>query len=163
MTLGRLLLVLAAVAYSAAGLAEDSFQERRPDIEQLLEVTGALAIGQQMNAAIVGQMTQLIRQVRPDIPEETLAVIPEEVNGVLSENTDTLMGAMITLYAKYYTAAEIKEMLRFYESPLGKKTIRVMPALMAEGMQAGQLWGQSLGPIIERRIRARFKEEGVEL
>jgi hypothetical protein len=54
-------------------------------------------------------------------------------------------------------------MIRFYSTDLGKKTIRVMPALMQESMAAGQQWGQALGPQIEERVKARLKKEGVAI
>ena len=38
-----------------------------------------------------------------------------------------------------------------------------MPQLVQESMLAGQRWGQSLGPLIENRIKQRFKEEGIKL
>jgi len=35
------------------------------------------------------------------------------------------------LYDKYFTNEEIKGLIAFYESPIGKKTIQVLPALSA--------------------------------
>ena len=43
------------------------------------------------------------------------------------------------------------------------KAISVMPQMAQEGMRAGQAWGQSLEPEIERRITARFEKEGITL
>jgi len=42
------------------------------------------------------------------------------------------------LLAKYYTAAELKELIRFYGSPLGQKSLRITPEVMKDVMAAVQ-------------------------
>lgn len=66
------------------------------------------------------------------------------------------------LYHKYFTTAELKEMVLFYKTPTGKKVTSVLPQVTQEGMLAGQKHGQSLGPVIEKRLKARFKKEGAK-
>jgi len=43
----------------------------------------------------------------------------------------------LRIYAKYFTEQEIEDLVAFYASPTGKKTLEVMPQLMSEGMKAG--------------------------
>lgn len=153
-----LLLVICAPSHS-----NDLTSEKKADIERLLQMTGALSIGQQMSTAIVNQMTNVIRKARPDIPQRVLDVLPQEVNAVIAENLPAFREAVVPLYHKHFTGEEIKEMIRFYSTDLGQKTIRVLPMLVGEGMQAGQRWGQSLGPVIEQRIKARLTKEGYSI
>lgn len=126
-------------------------------------MTGALDISKQMSAAVVNQMSNVFRQARPDMPSQVMAVMSDEINVVISENIGTFKDVAIPIYHKNFTAEEVKGMIEFYSTDLGKKTIRVMPSLLNESMQAGQQWGQSLGPIIDQRIRARLKREGYTL
>jgi hypothetical protein len=112
---------------------------------------------------MVAQLTQVIKKARPEIPQKTLDVLPGEVAAVIDANSAAFKEIMFPIYHKYFTGAEIKEMIRFYSTDLGKKTIRVMPALMQESMAAGQQWGQALGPQIEERVKARLKKEGVAI
>jgi hypothetical protein len=160
--IGTALLVLWC-SWATPSLAEELTAAKRADIEQLLQMTGALGVGQQMSTAVVGQMMQVLRKARPDIPERVLKVLPEEVNAVIEENLGNLKEVVIPLYHKYFTGEEIKEMIRFYSTPLGKKTIEVMPVLVNESFQAGQQWGQQLGPVIQTRVQARLKKEGYDL
>ena len=160
---GRTALLLLLMACATPTFAEELTAEKRADIEQLLEMTGSLAIGRQMGGAVVQQMTQFLRKARPDIPQQVLDVLPAEVDGVIMDNMSALKDMTIPLYHKYYSGAEIKEMIRFYSTPLGKKTIETMPSLMNEAIALGQNWGQSLGPAIQARIQARLKKEGYDL
>ena len=63
---------------------------------------------------------------------------------------------------KHFTDNELKQMIEFNKTELGQKIIRVMPQITQEGMQAGRLLGQSLGPEIQQRIAARFQSEGIQ-
>ena len=55
---------------------------------------------------------------------------------------------------------EVKGLIAFYGTPLGKKSIQVMPALMNECLKAGQEWGQGIIPNLMPRLEARLKQEG---
>ncbi|MDR2209268.1 MAG: DUF2059 domain-containing protein [Azoarcus sp.] len=160
----KALIVLFAlsIAYIPAK-AEELTPEKRADIEQLLTMTGALSLGKQMSDMVVSNMIQTLKEVRPDIPEKALNVLPAEIAAVFDENMGALMELTIPLYHKYFTAAEVKEMIRFYSTDLGKKTIRLMPALMQEAMVVGQQWGKSFAPQLNQRIMEKLKQQGINL
>ena len=163
MTTARLLILGFLLALSGPSFADELTAAKRADIEKLLEMTGAAAMGKQMGVAALGQMAQVIRKMRPDIPQHVIDTLPDEVGAVFDANIDSFKEQVISIYSKYFTASEIKGMIAFYATDLGKKTISVMPALMAESMATGQQWGQSLGPQIDARIKARCKKEGYPL
>jgi hypothetical protein len=45
--------------------------------------------------------------------------------------------AYVRIYAKYFNEQELADLVAFYDTPTGRKSISVMPDLMREGMQAG--------------------------
>jgi hypothetical protein len=49
-----------------------------------------------------------------------------------------MLDAMVPIYARHYTVDELHQMAVFYQTPVGVKSLRLMPQLMAEGMQVGQ-------------------------
>jgi len=51
---------------------------------------------------------------------------------------DEMMVEMVPLYANNYSTAEIKELTRFYTTPLGRKMLALTPRLSAESMALGQ-------------------------
>ena len=140
--------------------------EKRQRIERLLEVTGALKIAQMMSQAVTRQMTNAISQARPDIPAEAMDIVAEETNAVIPEAMVAKGGfidLIIPVYAKHFSIDELDGLIAFYESPVGAKTVRIMPQITREAMQIGQAWGQSLGPTIVERVKLRFEEKGYEL
>lgn len=157
-------LLFAALWLVAAPVAADDLTpQKRADIERLLEMTGATKIGRQMAALSAAHMTQSLRQSHPQIPPRALDFLPEEVAAVFDANVGAFLSAMIPVYHRYFTAEEIKGMIAFYSTDLGRKAISAMPGLMSESMTVGQQWGQSLGPAIAERVRARLKKEGIDL
>ncbi|MCW5621545.1 MAG: DUF2059 domain-containing protein [Burkholderiales bacterium] len=163
MVVARILLVMILFASPGRGFPEELSAQKRADIEKLLEMTGALALGRQMSDFFVTRFTQGLRQTYPDIPQQVLDVLPEEVDAVVSANMDDLKAGVIPIYHKHFTGRDIEEMIEFYSTPLGQKTIRLLPVLMSESMQVGEQWGRSLAPAIEQQVKARLRKEGYGL
>jgi hypothetical protein len=60
-------------------------------------------------------------------------------------DSNTLLDLAVPEYDKNFTREEIRGLIQFYESPLGKKAITVVPQLMAELQTKGRKWGEDLG------------------
>jgi uncharacterized protein len=65
---------------------------------------------------------------------------------------------MAQLYAKAFTPAELQDLIRFYESPTGRKAARVMPGLTKQAMQIGTGIAQAHLPELQQMIRDRASE-----
>lgn len=143
--------------------AEELTPGKRADIERLLKMTGALSLGKQMANAVVVGLTQNLQKARPDIPANVLNMLPGEVAAVFDENMESFKQEIIPIYHKHFTGAELKELIKFYSTDIGQKTIKVMPALMQEGMLVGQRWGQALAPQINKRVTEKLKQQGVKM
>lgn len=155
--------LIICLAYGPIVTAEELSKEKRADIEKLIEMTGALAIGKQMSDFFGQQYWQSIRAARPDVPPELFQALQSEINVVIDEKIVQLLDQIIPVYHKHFSHEEIAKLIAFYETPIGGKIITVMPALVQESMLVGQRWGQSLAPQIQRRVLERFKAEGVDL
>jgi len=139
--------------------------QKEEAIIELMTITGAMDMGEQMSQAMTQQMIQVLRRARPDIPARAFDIVGEEVQSTVMEELakGDFNNNIIPLYDKYFTLAEIQQLLDFYETDIGKKTIEVMPQLTQESIIIGQQWGESIGPIIGQRITRRLAEEGIEI
>lgn len=61
----------------------------------------------------------------------------------------------IPIYQKYLTIDDLKQIIAFYESPVGKKLASVTPAMTAEGMQLGQQLGMEIATQIQKELKAK--------
>ncbi len=117
---------------------------KRTDIIRLLQVTQATSMGEQA----VQQILSTFRQMMPQVKEDVWQEVKKEVSA------DELIQRLIPIYDKHFSAGELRDLLRFYESPIGKKTTQVMPAINQEALQIGQQWGSEVALRVKRRVEA---------
>jgi len=67
-------------------------------------------------------------------------------------------GDIAALYAKNYTAEELNELNKFYQTPLGQKTVQLMPQLAAAGAKIGQSKMIQHMPEMKAMIEAELKK-----
>jgi len=51
--------------------------------------------------------------------------------------TEALVDLLVPIYEKHFMAGEVRELIRFYESPIGAKLAATTPALLIDVVQAG--------------------------
>lgn len=133
----KLLLSIAFLLIAQITIAQDA--NFKADVLKLISISGADA---------------QIKMVKPQI----LNMIPENKKENFSKDFDasvpSLLDKMVNIYMEIYTAADIKAMIVFYESPVGKKMSEKAAELGQKSMQAGQEWSQELQSLI-----AKYKEE----
>jgi len=70
----------------------------------------------------------------------------------------SLKDDMTKLYMAEFTEAEINELTKFYQTPLGKKTVKKMPLLMTKGAEIGQKRVQEHLPELQAELTAGEKK-----
>jgi len=123
---------------------------KEADIRRLMALTHTTLLDKQT----IGAMEAHVR------PAITNALPPGEYRAKLVDlfvakyksklNPEELKERAIPVYDKHFSAAEIKEMIRFYETPLGQKVLKEMPVVTAELQQMGQAWGAKFFPRIAK-------------
>lgn len=137
-------------------------KESQSDIVKLLKLTGAEALGLQMGVAVTNQMIDALMAQDPEVPPKAVESIKDEINIVFAEEMPNLIMEIVPIYARHFTPDEIKGLIAFYSTPLGKKSIEAMPAIMDECLQAGQEWGTGLSTKLIPRLESRLKKEGFD-
>lgn len=99
----------------------------------------------------VDQMLQMQVQQNPQ-----LAPFQAQMKAFLNKymSWDSLKNDMATVYTEEFSEQELNDLVKFYETPLGKKTVEKMPALMAKGAAMGQKRVQEHLPELQAAITA---------
>jgi len=74
-----------------------------------------------------------------------------------------LVDATARIYAEHFTEAELRDLLTFYQSPLGRKMIVEEPKVIDESMNHAGQWGDALAEDVIARMRAEMKKRGHDL
>lgn len=120
------------------------FAEQDEDrVRYLIELSGGADIG----VMIFENMMMSFRDTFPDVPAEFWDRMVDVVE------TDDIMDILVPIYRKHFTAEDIAGLIRFYESPLGRKLIERQPDMAQESMSAGETWGERIAQeVVDRMI-----------
>jgi hypothetical protein len=128
--------------------------EKARDIRRLMEVTKANEVGLQ----VARQSLDALRE-SPALPEaqrdRILKILEEELLAEFGGNK--MAEAMVPIYDRHFTAEEVKGLLAFYETPLGRKVVETLPEVMREA----QTFGAERGRIAGLRAMTRMMSEGL--
>ena len=104
-----------------------------------------LARADKLAVPVYAQVQQMFAQrfVEAKAPESEKAMLETyqaKANAALDQAVgwDKLKPDMVKLYTRNFNEQEMKELIRFYESPLGKKVLEKMPTLTAQSAQLTQ-------------------------
>ncbi len=163
--MNKIISILILLVFAQFAFAEDLTVEKKRVIDEMLEITGALEVGERMGTAVASQMISAMSQREKDLDPKIVAIVQDEVGNIMHDEfiaNGFLNEMSYTIYHKHFTLVELKEMVAFYKTPTGSKMATLLPQITQEGMIAGQKHGQSLGPIIQKRLVARFEKEGIK-
>ena len=155
-----LLLSIVPVCRAQAPAAQ---QPVDPDIQRLMELTGASRAGTMMASLIAAQIQRQMQQQHPDVPPRALEIIrttlDEEFKAAFAPD-GPLMHELAGVWSKHFTHDEVLGLIAFYDTPLGRKITGSMPVIMQECAQAGTAWGQQSVPAISKKVQERLRAEG---
>ena len=74
------------------------------------------------------------------VSNPNLKIIEKEYGETMKEilNWENLEGPIGKIYEDHYTKSEMEDLIKFYKTPIGKKSIELMPAISAATMLATQ-------------------------
>lgn len=131
----KLLFTVALILLAQFSFAQDAF---KADVVKLIQNSGA-----------AGPMKVAKEQVMAVVPEAKKAAFSKDFDATLP----SLYEKMAKVYMEVYTHQDIKEMLKFYESPIGKKMAEKSGELSSKSMAAGQEWGMELQTMISKYMQ----------
>lgn len=152
--------VLTAV-FSAVLAAAGSAQAAPPSeaaVRELMDATNArssIAVSMQnMSKAfpqVLRQRAEAVVRNNPKLNEEQrkaeLASVERRMPAITAalqkdlndpKLVDELYNQVVPMYARHFSADEVKALTAFYRSPAGKKSLQVMPQLLADSAQVAQ-------------------------
>lgn len=162
-TLHALLLFVILGAHVTTVSAQTVDDALRADIEALLDASGAANVGQQLATIISGQILDGLKQSNPNIPDRAIAVAKEVLASEFGDafgGQGSLKARIVAIYANHFTREDIRGLLAFYQSDVGKKLVGLQPVLVQESAQAGRAWAEQRIPQITDKLKSRLRAEG---
>ena len=138
--------IAVCICFAPISTAQESAKADMKDIMRLMDLSGSANMGEQM----LNQMMGTFQQRLPDVPQEFWDAYRAEMD------MDELVGLIAPVYARHFTAADVQALIKFYESPVGKKMVTTQPMILQESMAIGQSYSQS----VTMKLMDKLKAEG---
>ena len=157
----------ALIALAAIGIAAPA-QSQQPSAnsiliaKQIVQLKGVQQMMDPIARGVVEKVKNVVMQTNfmwaKDINEVT-AQMHKEFDGRSSEMVDTAARA----YASHFTEPELKQILTFYQSPVGQKMIVEEPKAIEDSMHNAAEWADNLSVDVMNRMRAEMKKRGHDI
>ena len=146
----------------------------------VVELVDAMGIKEQARTTVDGVMTAVSQQSQGIIENMVLSesglsrTEKEKIAAVSRESYERFMKAFrervfkqidiaktvediaVALYTKYFSDQELSDLIAFYKTPTGKKSMQVLPTLATESIQMAQ---EKMGPTLEKIVKELLEEE----
>lgn len=127
--------------------------------KELIAATNSTAVFTPLIAGVVEQAKLLYLQQNPALAQD-LNEIAAQLRTELAPRFSELSDEMARLYATHFTNDELKAILVFYQSPVGKKLLDQQPNVVESSMKFAQDWANKLSDQVIARMRAELKKRG---
>jgi hypothetical protein len=112
-------------------IVDQSFEQIKPWVLQQIQQTNTT------------QISAAQSQIIENYTGKVFNVIKDEMSW------DKIKEDYIQVYMSVYTQEEVQELIKFYQSPIGQKTIEKMPLLMQQSMAISQKYMKNILPRLQ--------------
>jgi hypothetical protein len=99
------------------------------------------------NPQLIGPLNQVAEQLKKEYASKAVDITNE----------------VAKVYAQHFTEAELKEILAFYRSPVGRKMLTEEPKAIEQSLKAAQDWAAKFSDVVIDRFRVEMKKKGYDL
>lgn len=130
----KIVIIVSLMLFGSIAMAQDTFKQ---DAIKYMELSG------QMKA-----FEYLTNELSLNVPEASRPAFKEDLNKSLVG----LKEEFAKMYMTEFTPADLIEMIKFYESPVGKKLTSKYDVIYEKSQVIGQEWGAQLQAIMMKYL-----------
>jgi hypothetical protein len=131
---------------------------KEADIRQLMDVTGAKDLGQQLMDAGIAQFRASVTESQPDNPRAKQFADAFATRFEKHFDPRSLTETVIPIYDKHLSSEDLKELLAYYQSPFGQRMLKVLPEVAHESQLAGFRLGQKAAQEAMEDLKAEYPD-----
>jgi hypothetical protein len=153
---GALLIALALAAVVSAAHAQSANVQIAREV---VVASGATRAFDGVVPSILQQSLNVYLQQNPDLQKDLTESIKAIAPGFEKRRSE-IVDIIASVYATRFTEAELKALLAFYTSAVGKKFVAQLPSVLEESFIKTQEWGGRLSEEIVQSLRVEMKKRG---
>lgn len=136
-------------------------EAKRKAIDNILQQTGAKNALALMGRQLTGEILGVLKNKNVAIDDDLVRLVDQEARKVIYEDfvlNNQFNEIFYALYDEYFTTEELQDIVRFYNSPTGKRLLAAMPEISQRSLEASQNLSKGIGYKVQQRLMQRFDE-----
>jgi uncharacterized protein len=130
--------------------------------KEIVTVKGADTFWKPVVRGVVERAKGVFFQSNPMLGKD-LNEVAAKLHAEYDSRTTELLNDAAKAYTTRFTEQELKDLLAFYKSPLGKKVLAQEPAILEQNMKDAQGWADKLSNEVISKMRAEMRKRGHEI
>jgi hypothetical protein len=159
--IGLLAVVLAAMASPAPAQQQPSANAIAL-AREIIAAKGGNSLYDPVIPQIIDRARTIFIQSNPMLTAP-LNEVAAKLRAELTPRVNELINDGAKLYASRFTEQELKDVLAFYKSPLGRKVITQEPAILDQSAENMDTWANKFAEEVISKFRAEMRRKGHEI
>jgi uncharacterized protein len=165
-TSGAVRAALLALALIAVTVSAHAQQKPSPAAlklaQEILDLKNAAALFKPMVPGVIERVKFTLLQTNPALRKD-LDAVAANLNKVYAPRTAEMLNEFARAYASNFSEAELKELVAFYRSATGKKSIVAEPQIFEAVISGLRTWQDEFAEEVISSFRAEMKKRGHDL
>jgi hypothetical protein len=152
--------LIAGAAFTGQALAQQQPSQAMVTLAtQILEMKGGLGLFDPAIDGVIAHHKATFVQMNPNAAK-VLNDFEAKLRTEMAPKRQELRVEVARAYAAQFTEQELKDLMTFYKTPLGKKVIDGEPKAGEEATRRAQVWIDKYANDVSGRMRAELKSKG---
>ncbi len=163
--LDRLLLaVLAAACLACTGVARAQAPTAGAiaAAKDLVVAKGGTAMFEPLIPGVIESAKNTFVPTNPQLVPQ-LNQVAAELRKEYEPKKDEIVNEVAVIYAQHFTEQELKDLIGFYRTPLGRKLLAQEPIALDQSLKAAQAWAVRFSDEVIERFKVEMKKKGYNL
>jgi uncharacterized protein len=153
---------VALIAFGSAAYGQQPTPGAMAAAKDLIAVTDSMALFRPLPAGVIEQAKLVFLQQNPGLAKD-LNEIAIKLREELAPRLSEVGNELAKLYATNFSESDLKAIVAFYKSDVGKKLLARQPAVVNAGLKFAQDWANKLSDEVIKRMREELKKRGHNL
>lgn len=153
---------VALIAFGSAAHGQQPTPGAMAAAKELIAVTDSMALFRPLPAGVIEQAKLVFLQQNPGLAKD-LNEIAIKLREELAPRLSEVGNELAKLYATNFSELDLKAIVAFYKSDVGKKLLARQPAVVNAGLKFAQDWANKLSDEVIKRMREELKKRGHNL
>ena len=162
--------LVALAAIGLAGTAKSQGMAQPPQVspaqftlaKQIVEIKGVKAMFAPLVHGVIKKTTDSVLQTNLMWAKD-ISDISAQMEKDFQPRGQEIVDATARFYASHFSEVELKQILAFYQSPVGQKMLVDEPRALDESMGYAGNWGDNLSIEVMSKLRAEMKKRGHDM